>query len=213
MFIIKKALQETTWAQIKEAAQKHELGRLFDEGDQIPVTLKNGENVTFTVGHDKTGKHFFVMEDCLKETRPMNRVNTNAGGWRDTEIRPWLNTDFFALLPDDLQEIIVPTKIVQILNGERVETEDKIFMLSMTQLFGEGWWTEYEPEDTQLDIFPTEKSRVKECDDHGTWFYGTRSPLRDSSVSFCVVDYSGSAGNTIAYGNGGVAPGFCIEES
>lgn len=213
MFIIKKALAETSWEEIKEFAKKHELGKVFGKGDQIPVKLKNGEDVVFTVGRDESKKYYFVMEDCLNETRPMNDINTNAGGWAATKIRQWLNKDFFDLLPDELQEIIVPTKIVQILNGERVECEDKVFMLSRTQVFGKGWWSEYEPEDTQLDIFPTEKSRVKECGDNGTWFYGLRSPLQGNGNIFCVVKSNGYASSAGAIVNRGVAPGFCIEES
>ena len=213
MFIIKKALAESTWAEIKEFAKKRELSRVFGKGDQIPVKLKNDEEVIFTVGRDESGKFYFVMEDCLNETRPMNNVCTNAGGWKATEVRTWLNEDFFALLPDDLQEIIVPTKIVQVLDGERVECEDKIFMLSKTQVFGKGPWSVIEPEDTQLDIFPTEKSRVKECGDNGTWWYGLRTPPQDDSNYFCVVYISGRASSTSAGRNRGVAPGFCIEES
>lgn len=213
MFIIKKALAESTWAEIKEFAKKRELSKVFGKGDQIPVKLKNDEEVVFTVGRDKSGKFFFVMEDCLNETRPMNGINTNAGGWKATDIRTWLNKDFFALLPDDLQEIIVPTKIVQVLDGERVECEDKIFMLSKTQVFGKGPWSEIEPEDTQLDIFATEKSRVKECGDNGTWWYGLRTPQQSKSNNFCMVNRNGNAYNTIADNDRGVAPGFCIDES
>lgn len=213
MFIIKKALAESTWAEIKEFAKKHELSKVFGKGDQIPVKLKNDEEVVFTVGRDKSGKFFFVMEDCLNEMRPMNDKGTNAGGWKATEVRTWLNEDFFALLPDDLQEVIVPTKIVQVLDGKREECEDKIFMLSKTQVFGKGPWSEIEPEDTQLDIFLTEKSRVKECGDNGTWWYGLRTPRQNSSNGFCMVDYDGDADTTIAGSNEGVAPGFCIEES
>lgn len=213
MNIITKIEKEITFETLQEAAKNHTLKDLLKSGDQIPVTLKSGENVMFTVGRDKTGKTFFFQEDCLDETRPMNKRNTNAGGWKASDMRKWLNATFFALLPDELQAIIVPRKVVQILNGERVETEDKVFLPSKTQLFGDGPWSEREPEDSQIDIFKTEKSRVKECGDDGTYWYWTSSPNSGNTGYFCNVSIYGGASNGSANTSSGVAPGFCIEES
>ena len=213
MKIITKTEKEITFEMLQEAAKNHTLKDLLKSGDQIPVTLKSGENVVFTVGRDKTGKTFFFQEDCLDETRPMNKKYTNAGGWKASDMRKWLNATFFALLPDELQAIIVPRKVVQILNGERVETEDKIFLPSKTQLFGDGSWSEKEPEDSQIDIFKTEKSRVKECGDKGTFWYWTSSPNNGSTNYFCFVSDTGAATCNGASGGSGVAPGFCISES
>ena len=91
-------------------------------------------------------------------------------------MRQYLNNTVFALLPDELQALIAPTTIVQIVDGERVETEDKLFLLSKTQVFGKGRWSEREPEDAQLLCFLREKDRVKECGDNGTWWWWLRSP-------------------------------------
>jgi hypothetical protein len=216
MKIITTAEKEVSWEEIKEAAEKHELGTLLKSYDRIPVTLKNGEDVILVVGHDKSGKTYLVFEDCLKEEKCTNRENTNAGGWAATEIRKWLNSTLLALLPNELQAVIKPTKIVQILGGEHVEVEhveveDKVFLLSKTQVFGEGSWTMIEPEDTQLDIFSTEKSRVKECNDYGTYFYGLRTPCSGYTSSFCSVYGNGSAGNDGASYSRGVAPSFCLD--
>ena len=213
MKIITKTEKEITFEMLQEAAKNHTLKDLLKSGDQIPVTLKSGENVVFTVGRDKTGKTFFFQEDCLDETRPMNKRNTNTGGWKARDMRKWLNATFFALLPDELQAIIVPRKVVQILNGERVETEDKIFLPSKTQLFGDGPWSEREHEDSQIDIFKTEKSRVKECGDNGTYWYWTSSPYNGYTYTFCFVSDGGNAINYNANNSYGVAPGFCISES
>ena len=210
MVILKKALTESTWAQLKEAAQNGELYRLLDKGDQIPITLKNGEDVSLTVGQDEHGKVYFCFEDCIFDEYPMNRRNTNEGGWAATDMRRRLNTSLFALLPDDLQAVIEPTKIVQIIDGERVETEDKLFLFSKTQMFGKGSWSEIEPEDTQINIFKTEKSRVKECAGHGTWWYFLRTPYNGATYRFCVVGISGIAYTNTASNSIGVAPGFCI---
>ena len=116
----------------------------------------------------------------------------------------------FALLPEYLQAVIAPTTIVQVLNGQCVVSEDKLFLLSRTQVFGKGDWTENEPEDTQLDCFTREKDRVKECGEYGTYWWWLRSPLASSSSAFCIINYGGGNYNYDASGSNGVAFGFCI---
>ena len=207
--IITTVEREASWAALKTAAKNGAL----KSGDKIPVTLKNGELITLTVGHDEKGKVYFCFEDCLNEERPVNSNGTVTGGWKSFDIRQWLNNNLFAMLPDDLQAIIEPTEIVQIVDGERVVTKDKLFLFSKTQLFGKGDWSRIEPEDTQIDIFATEKGRVKECGEHGTWPYSTRTPHYGGTTSVCYVHYSGGAYSSYATGSGGVAPGFCITKS
>ena len=207
MEIITKATKDYTWAQLKEAAENGTISDLLHSGDLIPFTLKNGEIVAVRVAHAK-GKMFFVLEDCLNEEHVMNDTATTAGGWADTEMRRYLNEEVFALLPDDLQAVIAPTKIVQIVDGERVETEDRLFLFSMTQVFGIGPWTQREPEDVQLDCFIREKDRVKECGDSGTWFWWLRSAI--SATTFYSVYTSGNYSNNIANVSYGVALGFCL---
>ena len=200
---------ETSWARIKALATNGEL----KSGDKIPVTLKNGEEIVLTIGHDERGNAYFCFEDSLNETRPVNSENTTAGGWKAFDIRTWLNNELFPLLPDELQAVIEPTEIVQIINGERVITKDKLFLFSKTQLFGKGEWSRIEPEDTQIDIFATEKGRVKECGKHGTWPYSTRTPLDGNTDSVCYVYSGGSASSYDANYYRAVAPGFRITKS
>jgi hypothetical protein len=149
-----------------------------------------------------------VLDNCLFDEHVMNKKNTNAGGWKDCEMRRFLNDIIFNLLPDDLQSVIEPTTIKQVLGGKDVECEDKIFLLSKTQVFGKGAWTDKEPDDTQLDIFTTERSRVKECGDNGTWFWWLRSPFASYTTPFCNVGNYGTSTNYYAYHSTGVAFGF-----
>lgn len=201
--------KELSWAAIKGMVTRGAL----KSGDKIPVTLKNGERIVLTIGHDERGNAYFCFEDSLNETRPVNNENTTAGGWKAFDIRQWLNDDLFTLLPDDLQAVIEPTEIVQIINGERIVTKDKLFLFSKTQLFGKGEWSRIEPEDTQIDIFATEKGRVKECGEHGTWPYSTRTPQDGDTSIVCYVYYGGIADIDLANAHGAVAPGFRITKS
>ena len=129
---------------------------------------------------------------------PLQKVEPNP-------LQPRKNFD-----PDELQALIAPTTIVQIVDGERVETEDKLFLLSKTQVFGKGRWSEREPEDAQLLCFLREKDRVKECGDNGTWFWWLRSPEASSSSSFAGVSSGGYGNGYYASSSYGVAFGFCL---
>ena len=213
MNIIKKKVFQSTWADLKAAAEAGTLGGIVQSGDLIPVTLKSGEEIVLKVAHDENGNLFFVLVDCMEDEHTMNNERTNKGGWDACGMRKYLNKTVLALLPDDLQAVIAPTTIVQIVDGERVESVDKLFLLSKTQVFGKGDWSDVEPEDTQIDCFRCEKDRVKESaaqGDHCVWWL--RSPVASSSSNFYLVNSNGYSGSTNlgASSSYGVAFGFRI---
>ena len=206
MFIKTSTTNETTWTTLKAAVDNGTIA----QGDLIVFNLKNGEEVAMRATHDKKGKWFFVLEDCLADEHCMNKRATNKGAWAACDMRQYLNSTVFALLPDELQALIAPTTIVQIVNGECVETEDKLFLLSKTQVFGKGSWSEREPEDAQLLCFLREKDRVKECSDNETGFWWLRSPQATDSSSFIFVGGNGYNYYDSASNSYGVAFGFCL---
>lgn len=210
MEIIKKTIKQSSWAELKAAAEAGTLDTLIQSGDLIPFNLKTGEEVAVRATHDGNGKMFFVLEDCMEDEHAMNNGRTNKGGWNACGMRKYLNKTVFALLPDDLQAVIAPTTIVQIVDGERAESVDKLFLLSKTQVFGKGDWSDNEPEDTQLDCFRREKGHVKECAERGTWWWWLRSPLPFSSSHFCGVNHYGNSSNYYATSSYGVAFGFSL---
>lgn len=175
----------------------------------IPFNLKTGEEVTVRATHDGNGKMFFVLEDCMEDKHAVNKERTNKGGWDACGMRKYLNKTVLALLPGDLQAVIAPTTIVQIVDGERVESADKLFLLSKTQVFGKGDWSDNEPEDTQLDCFRREKDRVKECAENGTWWW-LRSPEASGLSSFAGVSSGGYSGYDAVSNSYGVVFGFSL---
>ena len=210
MNIITTSIKQATWAELKAAAEAGTIGELIQSGDLIPFNLKTGEEVAVRATRDGNGKLFFVLEDCMEDEHAMNKERTNKGGWDACGMRKYLNKTVLALLPDDLQAVIAPTTIVQIVDGERVESVDKLFLLSKTQVFGKGDWSDDEPEDTQLGCFRREKDRVKECAENGTWCWWLRSPVSSSSSNFCYVNAIGYSGNFAANYSYGVAFGFSL---
>nr|DAT91740.1 MAG TPA: hypothetical protein [Caudoviricetes sp.] len=209
--VITTEIKWISWEELKVLSEAGKLGEVLKSGDNIPVTLKNGEEVSFDIGKDESGKIYFIMHNCLKETKPMNKGWTNKGGWEESAMRKYLNEEVIELLPDGLKKVIKPTKIVQVWDGKRRETEDKLFLLSKTQVFGKD--TNYEaiePEDSQIDIFGTERSRVKEREGYGTAWWWERSPSIYNGSYFRTVNSNGNSSGSNANHSSGVAPAFCI---
>lgn len=205
----------TSWVEIKEVAKNGELRELLQLGDELSITLKTGEEVTLQLADMTLGdRPCFVLKDCLKDERPMNKTATNKGGWEKSFMREWLNETIFHQLPDELQAIIMPRVIKQKLGNKTAETTDKLWLPSFTEMFGAqraADWAPADTEDAQLALFSTERSRVKECSDRGTWWYWLRSPYGSYSAYFCCVSSNGDADDGYyASGSIGVAFGFCI---
>ena len=211
MKIIKKMPVESLWEDLKNAADNGTIKEVLSSGDQIPVTLKDGREIILDVGRDSSGKYYFVCHDCIAECT-MNRKYTNKGGWRDSDARAFLNTEALSLFPDDIQAVMRPTKITQVRRDETLETEDKLFLLSRTQVFGEDeQYVKQDSGDSQIDIFRIDHDRVKELDDRGNWFWWLRSAVSGDSASLCCVYGDGSAHNYFSGYSCGLAPAFCIE--
>lgn len=213
MNIRKTITSEIEWNTIKKAQADGKLQELLQVGDELDITLKTGEALTAQAAGTTENGLRFVLKDCMKDMRSMNKRMTNKGGWRDSEMRLWLNETIIHMLPDELQEIIAPRRIVQTVDGEALESEDKLWLPSFTEMFGkenaEGW-APADTDETQLELFATERSRVKEVPGNGTWWYWLRSPYGGNSTYFCVVNSNGNANYYYASYAGGVAFGFCL---
>lgn len=213
MNIRKTITSEIEWNTIKKAQADGKLQELLQVGDELDITLKTGEALTVQAGGTTENGLRFVLKNCMKDMRGMNKRMTNKGGWRDSEMRLWLNETIFHMLPDELQEIIIPRRIVQTMDGEALVSEDKLWLPSFTEMFGKENAEDWAPADTdemQMELFTTEHSRVKEVPGNGTWWYWLRSPFGSDSAYFCIVSSHGYAYYNSASNAHGVAFGFCL---
>lgn len=193
------------WRTLKSIAESGNLDTCLNEGDQISVTLKNGDKILLDYTHDQNGKAYFICHDCYGE-HCMNKAATNKGGWRDSEMRRYVAEEILPLLPDDLLDVITPTKIRQIRDGEELISEDMLFLLSYTQVFGGE--RKNEPDDTQLEIFKRGTHRVKgDTEGDASWWW-----LRSAGGTdyFYGVYTDGSNNYSVASNPDGVVLGFCI---
>ena len=133
----------------------------------------------------------------------MNEDWTNKGGWLACDMRRYLNEEVIALLPDELVATIKPRKF-----GEE---EDKLWLFSEMEVFGDHDWTENESDrGFQLEYFKDRRNRIKVDEDGDASWWWERSPNGSSSYSFCVVYGSGYAGIDSANFTSGVCFGFYI---
>ena len=145
----------------------------------------------------------------------MNENRTNAGGFPQAGMLAHLD-DIFDLLPDDLQAIVTPRKIVQEFRNNRTEYKAKLWLPSLVEVFGIRY-DQYDCEGMNADnrhlpIFQDAKNIAKlfEGDSAGFWL---RSPNTFNPNGFWFVN---SAGNVYSYNANyayGVVPCFSISKT
>lgn len=122
-------------------------------GDEIVETLKDGREVVFVVVDDGViGLKNLLGYHC------MNEDWTNKGGWLTCDMRRYLNEEIIALLPDELVAAIKPRKF-----GKE---EDKLWLFSEMEVFGDHDWTENDPDrGFQFEYFKDRRNRIKVDED------------------------------------------------
>lgn len=179
------------------------------EGAEIGFALKSGEGVSLTVAAAKDGRAFLVFSDCVARLPMYDEWPDRPVSWKESDLRRWANEDFIKKLPDELVEIITPRDIVQIVNGERMETRDSLWAPSCTEIFGKSRWAADDEAEEQFPIFTTERGRVRMIDGE-TWPWWTRSPNTGSSTGFRCVLSDGSHNSSAASYSYGVVLGLCV---
>lgn len=185
-------------------------------GDSISCKLKDGTDIVIDVlalNPYEPDSVIFGFRD-LHWRKPWNERNTNAGGWRDCQLRKDCNGELLSLLPDDLAAMITPRRIVQKIRGREYESVDKLWIPSYTEVFGTDRGVDQTGDvgDVQFDFFKIKRNRVKFFRDE-PYYYALRSPGVTYATYFWVVTNNGGvsfngAGNSI-----GVCPCFSISKT
>lgn len=194
-----------------------QIGQAPVDGSEFEITLTDGTKIVLQYGTDKKGNKFLVFKDPMWREQ-MNEDWQKPNYWRDTDLRAKCNGEYYDLLPDWLKPYVLETTNVQVRDGERVETVDKLFPLSLSQVFpeeylkwlcdGETTLIDSEPEDTMISLFEDPRNRVKFMWDDKRkmmracyWFL--RSSNSNDNYVFTGVSYDGSydfLGCTSTYG-------------
>ena len=196
---------------LKWAIREGRLDGIIKPFDEIDIPLDTGGTVTAVCGYSDSCAARFVLKDCWDEA-VMNEEATNKGGYFKSKGRAHVLVDILPHIAQEWRAIFKPRKMAEIIDGERVEYEDLMWLPSATDVFGpseNGWWKD-EDDSFRLAIFDRERDRVKECGDNGTYPYWLRSVGAGSANYFCFVNAGGSANGSNAYHSFGFAPGFDI---
>ncbi len=195
-------------AEIKAAIASGRGPEVIRPFDELEFMLDTGEAVTAVCGGYVTPTRArFVFKDALGDCQ-MNEDATNAGGYYKSKGRRHVLEEIYPHLPPELREVIEPRPLVETIDGERVEYADPLWIPTGTDVFGplEGWYAE-EPDSVQLEIFKTERGRVKERNGE-TVYWWLRSPRASNSTAFVRVFMDGTVYYTGAYNSLAFAPGF-----
>lgn len=208
MKITRKTENEISIAELKAAITEGRGLEVIRPFDEIAFTLDTGEAVTAVCGY--VGKKYarFVFKDCLREMWKMNKTATNKGGYLNSEARRHVLEDILPHFPAELRDALAPRHLSEVIDGETHDYADTLWLPSATDVFGAGdWWNE-EKDSFQLPIFKTERDRVKEVADKGTYFWWLRSPIASNSYDFVRVNTDGTVSDGGANYSFGFAPGF-----
>lgn len=124
---------------------------------------------------------------------PEHRMHKGScpNGWSDSELREWLNGDFFKTLPVGLKDLICPTaRHSNDSKGNIHTTVDKLFLPTESELFGSAIWSACEC-GSRYAAFHCSADRVVTDEDGDKRWYFTSSALAGNSTAFVSVTSHG----------------------
>ena len=139
----------------REELEKQMLVRISNKSE-----CTNGETSETACG--------FVVEFVdIIEKHNYNKLDTNVGGWRDSELRKYINDTLYHALPNDLQSIIATTKVISGHGGTagetNFETQDKLYLLSMEEIYEDAASSNHATWDPSI-IFDTSVGTSRQLD-------------------------------------------------
>ena len=226
-----------SWATIAANVQanKEATASVYSVGSEKEVAI-GGINYTVRIANNsnydcslesKTACGFVVEFVDIVEKRAMNSSDTNVGGWPATAMRAYLNGDFIAKLPSDLQNVIIDTTVVSghgstTRNSKRAdgnwESTDRIYLLSSAEVWINGvpYYETAASTTRQLDYYSNKEVTISNYgeakknynDSAYDWWLRSAESNADTDILYVYLDGSwwlDGAGFTY-----GVAPAFRI---
>lgn len=228
--------QPSVWEELVKSIKAGKYHDDYEVTELIPISLgKFGDMHARIVamdsdqinGSDRKAALSFLLSMPLPDRKQMNPCwskedpeddslfvpGTGAvDGWMACSLRKWLQEEVLPEFPQVVRDNIVPvlktsrtfTAKSQIFD---VMTADKLWIPSRREMFGPGLFTELTGP-VYSEAFDDDESRViLDKDGDPSWWW-LRSAFSDSNFTNVTTDGSGNYAN--AYGEGGVAVGFCL---
>jgi hypothetical protein len=205
------------WSAVQGAIADGTYKDIYRLGDRVPIDLgeygiRNMQIVAFDTDDkaDGSGKAAISwVSETLITKRAMNTASTNENGWVASEMRSWLQGDFYAILPADVKASIVSVNktFFDCTTQSTLSCADNVWIPSQLEIYynggGEDSGARYR------EFFTSDHSTRKKKDSNGTISsYWVRTAYSYSpSFMYCgtggMMNFGGS---TSSYG---VALGFC----
>ena len=221
----KAAFNDMSWTDIATVSEAGKAPEYFSVGDEKKLQIGSETYRVQILGFDHddksdgTGKAGITvgLKEIMTTRKIMNSSRGNVGGWKDSEIRTYVNNNVYSSLPSDLQAVI---KTVNKVSDNGYEdhttlntTQDKLFLFSFEEV---GFTTSDDDgqnivygQGTKYEYFSDSNSRIKYLSDSASYWW-LRSTDTDNIDYFCSVYYYGNAGINGAHIGGGVVFGFSI---
>ena len=178
----------------------------FELCDSIDVKLKGIGKFTATAYKVyEDGSALFIFDECITD-RPMNNKNTNEGGFNQSDLRKWMNTELLRAFPAKIRARMMDVRVN--------DDEDAMLLRVPTrmEMFGTDEYTDdYEAENNERLAFMDIRSNrvcMSPADEYCWYWLWNRRVV--SATYFAIVGNLGIANNAGASGSYGVRPAFRI---
>ena len=227
---------DNSWDMIRQAFRTNVAKDLWNVGDTKTLTTTDGNTYTLRIADMQEGRYNIkdsnektngVIEfvDCIKigsTTTFQVDPSTGATGWGNRPIKTTvLDTNFWALLPSDLQNAISEITLNEYAYSSPSprESNNKLFLPAETEVFNQRYYSaegnktgcvKYDQWDYYV-AHNTNADRVKHLYGQSsgyTWWL--RSPCADASYIWCNVNSDGGASGNAVASSLGVSPCFAL---
>ena len=179
-----------------------------------------------TSGFSQTACGFVLEFADIITTYEMNDTDTNVGGWPASSMYDFVNYDIYNSLPSDLKSTIIDTTVVSShgsTNGENFTSIDKLYLLSLKEVYSDWSTNSYSSYDSAKDLTRTldyyinknvtssdDSETIKKYKTTDSWWWLREAHSNYDHRFFIVPTDDYSYFSTYANTSGGVSPAFRI---
>ena len=210
------------WAKLWRSDLGETVCRNLASWTRETITMKASGNAEHTfrlfrrTDNDRYVNCCFLMKNLLDQTHTMNSSATNAGGWKESGMRRWLNARVYNGLPDQWKLLVQMVNVASSIGSQSYEIStatDYIWIPANKEVGFTTTTTPYSNEaEGTINYFTSNASRIKKLDNGkgnaNIWWL--RSPSIYYSSYFNLVNATGENNNNYANTSYGVCFGFCI---
>ena len=221
------AFQKDSWATIAANVKsgntsKYNVGdtKEVDLGELGTHTVRIANMSACTTETSETACGFVVEFADIITFQQFNSTKTNVGGWRDSELRTYVNGTIYNALPSDLQNVITTTKVISghgKTSGEtNFETQDKLYLLNAQEVWNGNNRDTSVGTSKQLDYYKNQgvttssyAGSIKQYNGRNNYWF-LRSARSSNTDDFLSVTSTGDWYIDNANYSRGVSPAFRI---